>query len=573
MTHTILSTFALLAGTWTVGWIVVKTIGAKVPFAHIPGPPKDSWLTGNLLTVLNKDSWDIHVALAKKYGRIASLHGFLMGRLLYVYDPKALHHIFVKDQYVFEETEEFILANSRLFGTGLLSTLGEHHRKQRKLLNPVFSIAHLRDMTPIFYEVVHKLQTSMLSLVDEAQGGPVEIDMLSWMTRTALELIGQSGFGYTFDTLEPDAVQHPFGLTIKNLVRAVNNGGILVARLLILPYIHKIGSARFQRAIVDALPWKALHELRDMADVMHNTSTEILAATKRSLEDGQDVSKRIGGGKDIMSILLKANEAASEEDRLPESELLAQISTLSFAGMDTTSNALARILQVLSDEREVQDELRQEICNAHNEKGGELDYDTLMALPLLDAVCRETLRVWSPIPLLARHVRSDIVLPLSEPVPTIGGGMTSEIFVPKGTKVLVPIMHCNRDPKIWGPDAADWKPKRWFSPLPETVAKARVPGVYSHMMTFIGGGRACIGFKFAELEMKVVLSVLLQSFCFAPSGKHTVWELNGIIQPTTEDAELTSVGEKKLQLPLLVSLVVPALHPRSIEAPSHKSLT
>ena len=57
-----------------------------------------------------------------------------------------------------------ILLNSRLrfrrlvFGPGLFGTLGEHHRRQRKLLNPVFSIAHMRHLTPIFYETAHRVR-------------------------------------------------------------------------------------------------------------------------------------------------------------------------------------------------------------------------------------------------------------------------------------------------------------------------------------------------------------------------------------------------------------------------------
>jgi cytochrome P450 len=82
-----------------------------------------------------------------------------------VFDPQALHHILVKDQYIYEESDSFIMyvmrylqlmsiifinsarSNKLLFGDGLVSTLGEQHRKQRKMLNPVFSIAHMRAMS------------------------------------------------------------------------------------------------------------------------------------------------------------------------------------------------------------------------------------------------------------------------------------------------------------------------------------------------------------------------------------------------------------------------------------------
>ena len=42
-------------------------------------------------------------------------------------------------------------------GPGLLVTEGAQHRKQRKMLTPVFSIAYLRNVTPLFYETSHKV--------------------------------------------------------------------------------------------------------------------------------------------------------------------------------------------------------------------------------------------------------------------------------------------------------------------------------------------------------------------------------------------------------------------------------
>lgn len=122
--------------------------------------------------------------------------------MLWVFDPKAMHHIVVKDQDIYEEAPSqitFVIAQSllwcfmsnvpgsqrtqighwsepvcnprfdeRLCGTDADLTmifLGEHHRKQRKLLNPVFSIAHMRRLTPIFSEVVNRVCLRHLPLL------------------------------------------------------------------------------------------------------------------------------------------------------------------------------------------------------------------------------------------------------------------------------------------------------------------------------------------------------------------------------------------------------------------------
>lgn len=71
------------------------------------------------------------------------------------------------------------------------------------------------------------------------------------------------------------------------------------------------------------------------------------------------------------------------------------IRTMVLAGMDTTANSLARILQLLAEHPDVQEKLREEIIRAVETDGtdGEIDFDKLMELPFMDAICRETLRV------------------------------------------------------------------------------------------------------------------------------------------------------------------------------------
>lgn len=73
------------------------------------------------------------------------------------------------------------------------------------------------------------------------------------------------------------------------------------------------------------------------------------------------------------------------------------------------------------------------------------------------------------------------MLPLSTPVKGVDGTEIREIFVPKGTVVVVSLLASNRNPIVWGPDSKDWKPERWLAPLPESVAEAHLPGIYSNL--------------------------------------------------------------------------------------------
>ena len=99
------------------------------------------------------------------------------------------------------------------------------------MLNPVFHIKHMRHMSLIFYKVAHKVcharPTSLDSLLTchklrdavskEVQNGARDVDILEWMGRAALELIGQGGLGYSFDPLTERA-SNSFGDTLKSFL-------------------------------------------------------------------------------------------------------------------------------------------------------------------------------------------------------------------------------------------------------------------------------------------------------------------------------------------------------------------
>lgn len=76
---------------------------------------------------------------------------------------------------------------------------------------------------------------------------------------------------------------------------------------------------------------------------------------------------------------------------------------------------------------------------------------------------------------MSSSTRSDVVLPLSTPVYDINGRKVDEIFIPEDTNICLHIWILNRDPSMWGDDAAEWKPERWLATLPESVAEAKIP--------------------------------------------------------------------------------------------------
>ncbi|THU78940.1 cytochrome P450 [Dendrothele bispora CBS 962.96] len=492
-----------------------------VSLANIPGPGTRSWWKGNFGEALNPaTAWEFHQKLLKEFEPVVRLDGMMGDKTVFTYDPKAMQHILVKDQAFFERTN--ITTSKLMFGEGLTAIAGEAHRKQRKALNPVFSIAHMRDMLPVFYNVIHKLDSGLSSQLQKGDG-PQEIEMLSWASRTAFELIGQAGLGYSFDELGDETDAQPDCLSFDTN-----------------PKLHHT----YRRQIGYTETTTVAHE--DISDYLYGFAREVYRGKTQALAQGDEaVAQQVGKGKDIMSILMRLNLEADEQDRLSEDEVLGQMSVLMFAAVDTTSSAIARTLHLLVTHPEVQDKLREELLEAQREDE-DIPYDKLVSLPYLDAICRETLRLFPPAPYLLRHSVQDTMLPLSNPIKGLDGTSISEVHVPRNTRILVSIINSNRNPTIWGPDAHEWKPERWLSKLPESLTEARIPGVYSHLMTFNAGGRSCIGFKFSQLEMKAVLSMLIAKFKFAPSKKEIIWRMYDIMTPTVN-------GERRSQMPLIVS--------------------
>ncbi|KAI0648481.1 cytochrome P450 [Trametes meyenii] len=357
--------------------------------------------------------------------------------------------------------------------------------------------------------------------------------MLNSMGRTALELVGLGGFGRSFDPLTEDVADESAD-AIKSYFPVEADVHMLVR--LSLPVVIKIGPAAFRRAVAERIPNHTLQRMRKISDILHANSLEIVNGKKTALKQGdQALKQQVGEGKDIMSVLLRANMEASEEDRLPDEEVVSQVSTLILAAMHTTSNALSRTLHFLAMYPDTQQRLRSELMEARDDGTGnlrDLPYDEVMGLPFLDSVCRETLRVFPPIRSLARAVRKDGVLPLSAPIRGVDGSPIHSVPVKKGMMVLTDLYACNTNEELWGEDAKEWKPDRWLKPLPRALEEAPIPGVYSHMMTFIGGGRACIGFKFSQLEMKIVLATLLPAFQFELTEAPIFWNAAGVSYPS-----------------------------------------
>ncbi|KAH6901041.1 cytochrome P450 [Coprinopsis sp. MPI-PUGE-AT-0042] len=539
----------------------------SAPFAGIPGPPSQSWITGNLMQLFNAKGLPLHESLAEVYGGVVKVHGFFGDEQLYVSDPHALHSIILKDQDAFEETAVFTETNKVIFGPGLVATTGQQHRRQRKVVGPLFSSVNLRQITPIFFDIAEKLSIVLETEIKARQGenaGEGVLDMSEWVSRVALEMVGQAVLGYSFDPLDGPH-SNPYTSAIKELIPTLFSLALVRQ---FAPFLVSLGPPWLRRKLVEWTPIKSVQKVKNMSDVMHNAAQDILKQKREESSLLGTDNAGIGESqlKDITSLLLRDNAKLEGEEQLDDNELTGQMTVMIFGAQDTTSSILSRLLHVLATHPDVQDRLRQEIQTLwqdpiHHDPDHplRLKFDSIASLPLLDAVLKETLRLHPPVPFVRRTCLKDTIIPYSKPRSSQSdeqGDMTS-VLVPKGTTLFVGIAGSNRLESIWGPDAKKWKPERWLAGDAPQTGNVKLPGIYSGMMSFLGGGRSCVGYKFSIMEIKIVLVTLLSKMHFVPTDESIVWNLSQIISPSISRRVRTKSGDKVEEskgLPLSVIL-------------------
>ncbi|KAG8891502.1 hypothetical protein FRC00_013595 [Tulasnella sp. 408] len=109
-----------------------------------------------------------------------------------------------------------------------------------------------------------------------------------------------------------------------------------------------------------------------------------------------------------------------------------------------------------------------------------------------------------------RSAGQDTSIPVGTPYIDKKGVERTEISVGAREEIVIPISLINRDKEIWGEDAEEFKPERWLEGNTHPRS-SEIPGVFSSILTFLGGPRACIGYRFALVEMKILIFALLRN--------------------------------------------------------------
>ncbi|TFK49501.1 cytochrome P450 [Heliocybe sulcata] len=529
---------ALTAGLVLVLWRTLPTLLRPLfSLKNIPGPPNPSWFYGNMRELQKANSGEQVERWADEYGHVLKFKFPFSADRLVMLDTKAIHHV-LSHSYDYPKPEQAHRNISRIFGYGLLVVEGEEHKLQRRVMNPAFGPIHLREMSGIFFDKAIQLRDIWLSQIP-ASGEPAKVDALSWLSRMTLDVIGLAGFGYNFEALSPDQKPNELSQAFATIFNGgARNGGIRQTLAFATGFSWLVPSARL----------KQINEARSTTD---RIGMELLEEKKRAVRESmsadEKVEKKAFQGRDLLSLLVKANMAEDipENQRLTDAQVLAQVPTFMIAGHETSSTGVTWCLYALSTNPSAQSKLRSELLSVPTDTPS---MDELNALPYLDAVVREMLRVHSPVPSTVRVAGRDDIIPLNRAFVDTKGREQTTVTVSKGDIIDIPIVPINRSKEIWGEDAHEFKPERWIDhKIPE--AAMSVPGIWGHLLSFLGGPRACIGYRFALVEMKAIIFTLIRAFEIELAvPKEEIGKKSMLVTRPL----LLSEPEKKNQLPLLI---------------------
>lgn len=171
---------------------------ARSPLRFMPGPPSQSFFMGNLREMHDQENNNLIQRWVETYGTTFVYRGFVGGCRLMTVDPVAVGYI-LRHAYDYPKPD-FVkdsLATMAAGYEGLLTTEGDVHRKQRQILTPAFSPSHVRSLAPIFFQ-----KAQILRDIWQNSNTQQPIDVLLWLGRATLDVIGVAGFGYHFNSLQ-----------------------------------------------------------------------------------------------------------------------------------------------------------------------------------------------------------------------------------------------------------------------------------------------------------------------------------------------------------------------------------
>ncbi|XP_019155268.1 PREDICTED: cytochrome P450 CYP82D47-like [Ipomoea nil] len=250
----------------------------------------------------------------------------------------------------------------------------------------------------------------------------------------------------------------------------------------------------------DYLPWLRWMDIGGHEKAMRETAKEMDSLVEGWLQEHK--RKRDTKPKeeeDFMDGLLSSFHGADEDgndipkdfeaDTIVKATCMAVLS----AGTDTTTITLIWAISLVLNNYTVLEKIQAEL-DIHVGRERHINHSDLNNLTYLQAVVKETLRLYPAGPLILPHESTD-------------DSVINGYHIPKGTHIFVNVSKVHRDPNFWS-DPNAFKPERFLSEYKEIDVK----GNDFELIPFSSGRRMCPGVSLALQVVEFTLASLIQGF-------------------------------------------------------------
>ncbi|MFD4524984.1 cytochrome P450 [Streptomyces sp. NPDC058470] len=317
--------------------------------------------------------------------------------------PEILHEILVTKADSFEKGQLFDKARHFL-GDGIMTSGGEFHRRQRRLLQPAF---HRQKINHYFTAMDEKAQELAESW---KPGQPVEL--MRSLDELALAIVTATLFTTDLGRQAVDEIQKSLPIVVD---------GVTWRTLFPVDGLHRLptpANRRFNNA----------HErIREVID-------QVIAAYRT---DGTDHD-------DLLSLVLAARDAETGQG-MTDLQVRDELVTLMLAGAETVGSSIGSVLYELGRHPDVQARVHAELDQVL--QGRPITAEDLPKLEYTGRVLTESLRLHAPTWLLMRRTRTDVTL--------------ANTRLPAGSEVLFSISTLHRDPAVYD-EPLTFDPDRWL---------------------------------------------------------------------------------------------------------------
>ncbi|HEX5708983.1 MAG TPA: cytochrome P450 [Pyrinomonadaceae bacterium] len=433
-----------------------SSVGAgKSRGARVPGPRK--FLPGAHLYSFRREPLGFLARLARDYGDVAH---FKMGpqRVFLLNHPDLVRDVLVTHHERFHKGRA-LQRSKRLLGEGLLTSEGEHHRRQKRLALPAFHKQRISAYGAVMAECAERASARW-------RDGE-ERDASEEMMRLTLAIVGKTLFDADVES-DADEVGEALGE-----VMALFN-------YLLLPYTE----------LLEKLPLPQTRRFLRARERLDRVVYRIIEERRRGVAEDRG---------DLLSTLMLAVDEEGDRQGMTNEQLRDEMMTLFLAGHETTANLLAWTWYLLSKHPDVEARLHAELDEVL--AGGRLpEAEDAARLRYTEMVLAEVMRLYPPAWAVGR-------LAVEE-------HEACGYLIPRGSLVLLSQYAMHRDARYF-PDPERFDPERW---TPE-AKQARPQFSY---FPFGGGPRRCIGEGFAWMEATLVLAALARRWRMRLVAGHPV---------------------------------------------------